>query len=81
MGTDCRPQRNHPLFTPDLVGGSVFNDWQRPIPAYPEEVDTEFFLEPIQIRKRNRVRPCSITRWIDGFFSMRELVTGMQLPG
>ena len=37
----------------------VADDWQRSIPAY-----LEYFLEPIQIRKRNRMRPYSITRWI-----------------
>ena len=60
----------------------VAYDWQPSISAYPEEDDIEFFLSPFRFV---RGIGCAHVQLPDGldddlFFSMRELVTGMQLP-
>ena len=61
---------------------AVADDWQRSIPEYPEEDDIDFFLSPFRFV---RGIGCAHIQLPDGldedlFFTMRELVTGMQLP-
>lgn len=59
----------------------VAYDWQRFIPAYPEEDDIEFFLSPFRFVKGIGCAHIHLPDGLDDnlFFSLRELVTGMQL--
>lgn len=61
---------------------AVADYWERSIPAYPEEDDIDFFLSPFRFVRGIGCAHIQLPAGLDEdlFFTMRELVTGMQLP-
>ena len=58
----------------------VANNWQRSIPGYSEEDDIDFFLSPFGSVRGVGCVHVHLPHGLEDYFSMRELVTGMQLP-